>query len=306
MKKKKHMKMTMGERAFVATNNVLLVLIFAVTLYPMLYVISASVSNPTAVSSGKMVLFPIEPTLESYELIFKYKDVWIGYANTIFYTIAGTLLQLAFTLPAAYALSRKDMKGRSFIMGLFIVTMYFGGGLIPSYLNMNDLGLVNNRTGILLMGLVNTYNLIVARTFFSNTIPWELQEAAYLDGCNTFRVFRRIILPLSSPIIVVLALYYGVGHWNEYFNAMIYLKDRSLFPLQVFLKEILTQSQFSEDALMSGGYTAEQIAEMKAMGEMADRMKYAIIVVSSAPMLLIYPKLQKYFAKGIMIGSVKG
>lgn len=191
-------------------------------------------------------------------------------------------------------------------MVLFIITMYFSGGLIPGYLNMNDFGLINNRASIVVLGLVNTYNLIVARTFFANSIPWELQEAAYLDGCSTFQVFRKIVLPLSSPIIVVLTLYYGVAHWNEYFNAMIYLRDRDLFPLQIFLKEILTQSQLSADALMSGGYTAEEISMMEAMGEAADRMKYAIIVVSTAPMLLVYPRLQKYFAKGVMIGSVKG
>ena len=298
--------MTLGERIFVSTNTVLLAIVFLITLYPILYVISASISAPSAVASGRMILLPVDPSLESYRLVLKYKDIWIGYANTIFYTVIGTMLQLAVTLPAAYALSRKDMQGRGFLMVLFIITMYFSGGLIPGYLNMNDFGLINNRASIVVLGLVNTYNLIVARTFFANSIPWELQEAAYLDGCSTFQVFRKIVLPLSSPIIVVLTLYYGVAHWNEYFNAMIYLRDRNLFPLQIFLKEILTQSQLSADALMSGGYTAEEISMMEAMGEAADRMKYAIIVVSTAPMLLIYPRLQKYFAKGVMIGSVKG
>ena len=306
MSKKHRMKMTLGERIFVSTKTVLLAIVFLITLYPILYVISASISAPSAVASGRMILLPVDPSLESYRLVLKYKDIWIGYANTIFYTVIGTMLQLAVTLPAAYALSRKDMQGRGFLMVLFIITMYFSGGLIPGYLNMNDFGLINNRASIVVLGLVNTYNLIVARTFFANSIPWELQEAAYLDGCSTFQVFRKIVLPLSSPIIVVLTLYYGVAHWNEYFNAMIYLRDRNLFPLQIFLKEILTQSQLSADALMSGGYTAEEISMMEAMGEAADRMKYAIIVVSTAPMLLIYPRLQKYFAKGVMIGSVKG
>ena len=306
MSKKHRMKMTLGERIFVSTNTVLLAIVFLITLYPILYVISASISAPSAVASGRMILLPEDPSQESYRLVLKYKDIWIGYANTIFYTVIGTMLQLAVTLPAAYALSRKDMQGRGFLMVLFIITMYFSGGLIPGYLNMNDFGLINNRASIVVLGLVNTYNLIVARTFFANSIPWELQEAAYLDGCSTFQVFRKIVLPLSSPIIVVLTLYYGVAHWNEYFNAMIYLRDRNLFPLQIFLKEILTQSQLSADALMSGGYTAEEISMMEAMGEAADRMKYAIIVVSTAPMLLIYPRLQKYFAKGVMIGSVKG
>ena len=190
-------------------------------------------------------------------------------------------------------------------MTLFVITMYFSGGLIPTYLNMSGFGLVNTRWSLLLTGLVSTYNLIVARTFFANNIPLELQEAAYLDGCSTFKLFLKVVLPLSAPIIVVMTLYYGVSHWNQYFQAMIYLRDRKLYPLQVILKEILTQSQFSAEAL-SDGFSPTEMEEMQRLGEVADRMKYCIIVVSTAPMLAIYPWLQKYFAKGVMIGSVKG
>ncbi len=307
MKQKEHrMKISTGEKVFNAVNYIFLASIFVLTLYPLIYALSASFSDPAAVVSGKMVLWPIKPSLDGYKFIIKYKEIWTGYANTIFYTVVGTILNLLVTLPAAYALARKDMAGRGFIMTLFIITMYFSGGLIPTYLNMNSFGLVNTRGAILLGGLVSTYNLIVARTFFANSIPWELQEAAYLDGASTFKLFAKVILPLSSPIIVVLTLYYGIGHWNQYFNAMVYLRDRSMFPLQVILKEILTQSQLSAEALAEGSFTQTEIAEMQRMADTANRMKYCVIVVSAAPMLAIYPWLQKYFAKGAMIGSVKG
>ncbi len=304
--KKRRMKKTLGEKIFIATNCVLLTLVFVITLYPMIYVVSASFSDPVSVSSGKMILWPIAPTLEGYKAIFNYKDIWTGYANTIFYTVLGTLCNLAATLPCAYALSRKDLEGKGFVLAIFMFTMYFNGGLIPTYLNYNEFGMINTRAILLVSGLVSVYNLIVARTFFANTIPWELQEAAYLDGCSHFKVFTNIVLPLSAPIIVVLTLYYGITHWNQYFNAMIYLKNRDLFPLQVFLKEILTQSQLSAEAMLEGGFTPEEIAEYQAMGETADRMKYGIIVISSLPMMIVYPWLQKFFAKGTMIGSVKG
>lgn len=307
MKTKKHrMKMSAGEKCFIIFNYSFLAISFVVTLYPLLYVLSASFSDPNAVASGKMILWPIEPSLDGYEFVFKYKEIWLGYANTIFYTVVGTILNLLVTLPCAYALSRQDLGGRKVIMTLFIITMYFSGGMIPSYLNMNSFGLVNNRASLLFVGLVSTYNLIVARTFFANTIPWELQEAAYLDGASTMKVFMRLILPLSAPIIVVLALYYGIEHWNQYMNALIYLRNRELFPLQLFLKEILTQSQLSAEAMNQTGLTPEQIYEMEKMGETANRMKYCLIVISAAPMLAIYPWLQKYFAKGAMVGSVKG
>lgn len=304
--KKQRMKITTGEKCFIVFNCCFLTLSFVLTLYPLLYVLSASFSDPNAVTTGKMLLWPIDPSLEGYKVVFKYKEIWVGYANTIFYTVAGTILNLVFTLPCAYALSRKDLGGRKVIMTLFIITMYFGGGLIPNYLNMNSFGLVNNRAALLFVGLVSAYNLIVARTFFANTIPWELQEAARLDGASNMQVFTKVILPLSAPIIVVLTLYYGIAHWNEYMNALIYLRDRELFPLQIILKEILTQSQLSAESMNESGLTPQQIYEIEKMGETANRMKYCIIIISAAPMLAIYPWLQKYFAKGAMVGSVKG
>lgn len=305
-KKRHRMKRTIGENIFITVNGIFLTLFFVITLYPIIYVFSASFSDPVAVSSGKMVLFPVGFSLDGYDHVLKYKEIWSGYANTIFYTVVGTIINLVVTIPCAYALSRKDMQGRNVVMTLFLITMYFSGGLIPTYLNMSGFGLVNTRWALLLSGVISTYNMIVARTFFANNIPMELQEAAYLDGCSTFKLFLKVVLPLSAPIIVVMALYYGVGHWNQYFQAMIYLRDRDLYPLQVILKEILTQSQFSSSALSEGGFSPIEIEEMMRLSDMADRMKYCIIVVSTAPMMAIYPWLQKYFAKGVMVGSVKG
>ncbi len=304
--KKRRMKKTKGEHLFIGINGTLLALSFLITLYPIIYVVSASLSDPSAVSSGEMLLWPVRPTLDAYEFILKYKEIWTGYANTIFYTVLGTILNLVVTMPCAYALSRKDLHGRNAIMIVFMITMYIGGGLIPSYLNVNNMGLVNTRFYILISGLVSVYNMIVARTFFANTIPWELQEAAFLDGCSNFKLFLKIIIPLSAPITVVLALYYGVGHWNQYMTPLIYLKDRIKYPLQVILREILTMGNFSSEALSGGGYSAAELEALNSMANVANQMKFAIIVVATAPMLAIYPWLQKYFQKGVMIGSVKG
>ena len=307
MKKRGKMKMSFGDRVFVTAVNITLIVSFIILLYPITYVISASFSDPKAVSSGEMILLPVRASLDAYEYILNYKEIWIGYANTIFYTVVGTLLNLIATIPCAYALSRKDLSGRKYILTLFVITMYFSGGLIPSYLNLFELGMINTRWSLLLPGIVSAYNLIVARTFFSNSIPWELHEAAFLDGCSDIKLFSKVIIPLSAPIIVVMILYYGVGHWNAYFSAMIYIRDREMYPLQVFLKEILTMGQFAASAMQDGAsYTAEEMAVLVKQTETANMIKYAVIVVSTAPMMVVYPFVQKYFAKGVMIGAVKG
>lgn len=286
---------------------IILVILMIEFLYPLIFVISASFSDPQAVASGKMLLFPVNATLDGYRYILQYKDIWTGYLNTLFYTIVGTLFNLAATLPCAFALSRKDMKGRSLIMIIFMIPMYFGGGMIPGYLNIKSMGLLDTRWIVLINGLVSTYNIIVCRTYFQTSIPYELQEAARIDGCNDFGIFNRIVLPLSKPITVVMMLYYGVARWNSYFSEMLYLKDRNKFSLQLFLREILTNSTFAESAMTSGqSFSAEEMAALIKQADTANMIKYGVIVLSALPMLMIYPFLQKYFEKGIMIGSVKG
>lgn len=294
------------DRVFGVINSILLILFSVITLYPLLFVVSASVSDPVAVSAGKMILWPVGLTLRGYQYILQYAEIWTGYANTLFYTFVGTIINLAVTLTCAYGLSRRDVPGNGIVMTLFLITMYIGGGLIPNYMNLRMLGLINTRWVLLLPGAVSTYNLIVSRTFFSSTIPWELHEAAFLDGCSDFKLFTKVVLPLSAPIVVVMALYYGVGHWNSYFGAMIYIKDRALYPLQVFLREILSLSTFASAAMESGTLSAEEMAAMLQEAETANLVKYGVIVVSTLPMLILYPFLQKFFAKGVMIGAVKG
>lgn len=304
--KKKKKQISFNDRVFIATYSMILITSFLITLYPLIYVMSASVSNPKAVASGKMWLLPVGFSLEGYKYILEYKEIWIGYANTIFYTFMGTLLNLVFTIPCAYALSRKDMIGRNLIMGMLMVTMYIGGGMIPNYLNMDSFGLVNTRAVLLVIGLVSTHNLIISRTFMANTIPYELTESARIDGADDFCIFSKIILPLSKPIIVVMTLYYGVGHWNSYFPALIYLRDKHLYPLQMFLREILIESSLSSSMVTDGNLNPEELLAIMQQAETMNMIKYCVIIVSTLPMLIIYPRLQKFFAKGVMIGSVKG
>lgn len=285
----------------------LLFLLGVIMLYPLLFVISASFSDPKAVAGGEMLLLPVNPSLEGYKYLMQYEEIWTGYLNTIFYTVIGTILNLAATLPCAYAMSRKDLKGRKYLMIFFMITMYFSGGMIPGYLNIQSLGLLDTRSVILVNGLVSTFNLIVARTYFMTAIPWEIQEAAVIDGCNDFQVFGKIVFPLSKAITVVMVLYYGIGRWNSYFTEMIYLKDRAKYPLQLFLREILTKSTFAKTAMADGAsFSAEEMMALIKQADTANMLKYGVIVLSTLPMLIIYPFLQKYFEQGVMIGSVKG
>ena len=307
MKTKKLSKTKINNGIFNAVIYILLLLLAVIMLYPLIFVLSASFSDPKAVAGGEMLLLPVKPCLEGYRYLMQYKEIWVGYGNTIFYMIAGTLLNLAATLPCAYAMSRKDLKGRKYLMIYFMITMYFSGGMIPGYLNIKSLGLLDTRGVILINGLVSTFNLIVARTYFMTSIPWEIQEAAVIDGCNDFQIFGKIIFPLSKAITVVMTLYYGVGRWNSYFVEMIYLKDRNKFPLQLFLREILTKSTFAKTAMADGmSFSAEQMMALIKQADTANMIKYGVIVLSALPMLIIYPFLQKYFEQGVMIGSVKG
>ncbi len=298
-------KESRSDRIFLLLNYVYLAIALVCVLYPLIYIVSASISSPTYVSSGEMWLFPKGITFEGYQRVFENQSIWQGYANTILYTVVGTLVNLLVTIPAAYALSRSDFVGRGFFMAMFLVTMFFSGGLIPTYLLVKNLGLVNTMWALILPGAASVWNIIVARTFFQSTIPKELQEAAHIDGCTNLRLFWKIVIPLSAPIIAVMALFYGVGHWNSYFNALVYLNDESKYPLQMVLRQILVLQEMTGSGIGSAT-SGEAAMAMNARADSAALLKYAVIIVSTLPIIAIYPFLQRYFVQGVMIGSVKG
>ena len=262
---------------------------------------SASISSPASVTSGRMWLWPTDITLEGYKRILKNSEIWMGYANTIFYTVVNVAISLAVTLPAAYALTVKSLPGRKFIVFVFSVTMFFSGGMIPLYVVCRNLGLVNTLWAVILPSATSMWYIILTRTFFQSTIPHELEEASEIDGCSVFATFLRIVIPLSAPIIAVMALYFGVGRWNSYFGEMIFLRDRTKFPLQLFLREILIVATFNqENASNADAITmAEQL-------RIASIIKYATMIVATLPVIAAYPFIQRYFVKGVMIGSIKG
>lgn len=288
-----------SNQIFDIVNHLILFFLMMIVLYPLYFILIASFSSPDAVSRGEVLLFPKGFNGKGYLQIFKYKDIWTGYVNSLLYSVVGTAVNLIATIPAAFAFSRKELVGKKPLMLLFAFTMFFGGGLIPTYLLIRGLHMDNSMWALVLPGAVGVYNLIVARTFFQQSIPEELYEASVVDGCDFFRYFFRIVIPISKPIIAVMLLIYAVGHWNAYFNALIYLVDRSKFPLQVILREILIQQQS-----VTGGSTDMQALEQQR--QLAEMIKYGVIVVSSLPVLCIYPFIQKHFVKGMMIGAVKG
>jgi putative aldouronate transport system permease protein len=291
-----------GDKIVNFLNLFLLTVLFLVVLYPLIFIVSASFSDPQLVSSGKVFLLPKGINVEGYVRIFRDKEIMIGYRNTIFYTVAGTLVNLALTLPAAYALSKKDLVGRRVIMLFMALTMYFSGGMIPTYLLVKSLNLINTWIILLIGGAVSTYNLIIARTFFITGVPHELEEASIIDGCSQARTFLLIVLPVSKALIGVMALYYGIGHWNSFFSALIYITDRNKVPLQLVLREILIGEQMREEMLEEAMSDEMQLLRL----QLATLIKFGVIVVSSAPVMVAYPFLQKYFNKGIMLGSLKG
>lgn len=302
------MKRTRADVVFDTINYAIMVIVLIITIYPLYFTIIASFSDPTQVSLGNTTLWIKGFTIETYSSVFKNADIWIGYRNTIFYTAFGTLFNLFLTIPTAYVLSKKEIPGRSAISWYFLFTMYFGGGLVPSYLLVTGLHLDNTPLTIVILGGLSVYNMIVTRVYFQNSIPGELYEAAKIDGASDFRQFFTIALPLSAPIIAVMALYYGVGRWNDYFTALIYLNDNDKMPLQIVLRRILIQNQSlsasltTEQQLMNEE-TKEYLERMKRV---AEGMKYSLIWIASAPLLIAYPFVQKYFVKGVMIGSLKG
>ncbi len=281
----------------IATSS--LVIFLLLVLYPIIYIISASFSSGRAVSTGRVILWPIEPNIEGYKAIFKHKQILTGFKNTIFYTSVGTLINLVMTLFAAYPLSRNDLRFRKAYMFYFVFTMYFSGGLIPSYILMNQIKFINTVWAMIIPGAVSVYRIIVTQTFIRSNIPQELLDSSQIDGCSDAKYFFAIVLPLSKPIIAVMALYFAVGHWNAYFNAMIYLNDPKLQPLQLILRTIIVENYVN----LSDIHDAETIVALEGISNL---LKYSLIVVTSAPVIMIYPFIQKYFVKGAMVGSIKG
>ncbi len=292
-----------SDRAFDIINTILLVLVLLVCAYPLWFILIASVSNPDLVNTGKVWLWPKDVSFTGYRNLFGDPGIMRGYRNTLIYTFGGTLINLLVTLPAAYALSRKDFVGRKLFNILFLVTMFFSGGLIPTFFTVKSLGLYNNPWVMVILGATSMTNIIISRTFFQSNIPDELTEAARIDGCGNFRLFCQIVLPLSGAIVAVMALFFAVTHWNSYFVAMIYIRDQEWKPLQIVMREVLLQSQFNAEMLQQGGDTAGMLQEeLKA----AEQIRYALIVVASIPVMLLYPFIQKYFVKGVTVGAVKG
>lgn len=288
----------LGDKAFDVGIYIISGLIALLCLYPLYLVLINSFSDPFAVARGKVVLFPVGFSFDAYIEAFKNGDIMRGYANSLFYLVFGVTLNMTLTIPAAYALSKQNMKGRNFIMMMIVFTMYFSGGLIPHYLMIRGLGLINTRAVVLLEGAVVTTNLIIARTFFSSSVPKELEEAAEIDGCNGIQVFFKIVLPLSKAMLGVILLYYAVGRWNNYTSSLYYQpRAEELHSLQMVIKKMVLQMQAAANA-------ESEMAEYYA--NLFNQIKYSVIVIASLPLLVLYPFLQKYFEKGVMIGSVKG
>ncbi|NLC67351.1 MAG: carbohydrate ABC transporter permease [Clostridiaceae bacterium] len=295
----KFSKYSPGDKAYIICNYTLLTFLLLVTLYPLLNVLSCSFSSPRAIGAGRVFLFPVDISFAGYEELFRYKPIWVGYKNSIMYTVVGTIVNVVVTLMAAYPLSRKDFRGRNFFMFLFAFTMYFSGGMIPDYILIRNLGLFNSFWVMIIPVAMSVYNVIITRTYFQNNIPDSFLEAAKIDGCDDIRFLINVAIPISAPIIAVNFLFYGVGHWNSFFNAMLYLTDTRLKPLQVVLRDILIESRISQDFNFDSKY-----AEVKQ--SIAELLKYTTIVVSTVPVLCAYPFAQKYFIKGIMLGGIKG
>ncbi|PWW36213.1 MULTISPECIES: carbohydrate ABC transporter permease [Paenibacillus] len=296
--KRKHtIRESFGDRVFMTVTYIILTVVLIAVLYPLIYILSSSLSSPAAVSSGKVWLWPVDITLAGYKAVLQNDQVITGYANSLFYTACGTLISVALTIMIAYPLSKKTFVGRSPLMMFITFTMLFSGGLIPTYLVVKSMGLIDTRWALLIPNAIWVWQVIIARTFFQNSIPEELSEAADIDGCSDIRFIFSVILPLAKPIVAVLSLMYAVGQWNAYFDALIYLKSQSLYPLQLILRSIL---------ILNNGTGNIDAGEMVKMQQMAELMKFSLIVMASLPVLVIYPFVQRYFVQGMLIGSVKG
>lgn len=288
-----------SDRMFDLVNYFILGIVFLIVLYPLWFVLIASVSNPALANSGQVILWPKGFTIEGYKKILQDDAILIGYWNSIRYTVLGVIVSVATTIPAAYALARRGLPGRKFFMTMIVITMFFNGGMIPTYLLVNDLKIYDTIWAMVLPLAIVPFNLIIARTFFETSIPDELVEAAKIDGCNEFATFGKIVLPLSKSLIAIMVLFYGVAQWNSYFNALIYLRNKLLKPLTLVLRNLLILNQVSADML-------GDVVQAAAKQEAAMLIQYGAIVVAALPLLILYPFLQKYFVKGALIGAVKG
>ncbi len=287
------------DRIFYRVIYTIVGIICLMMLYPLTYILSSSFSSATAVSTGKVVLWPVDFSLDGYKAVFENPNVWVGYRNTLFYTVFGTLINVGMTLIAAYPLARRKLPYKGFLMFLFTFTMIFNGGMMPNFILMRDLNILNKVWVMLLPGAISAYNMIITRTFILNSIPEEMLEASQIDGCNDFQYFLKMVLPLSKAVIAVITLYYAVGHWNAYFDAFLYLNKKELFPLQLFLREILIMNSIDPGQISD----PELLAAKQGL---ANLLKYSLIVVATVPILCLYPFVQKYFIQGVMIGSIKG
>jgi putative aldouronate transport system permease protein len=290
-------KETKGDKLFLFCIYFILFLVLIIVLYPLIYVLSSSFSSPAAVTSGRVFLWPVDFSLRGYEKLLRTPDIMSGYVNSLFYTAAGTAISVILTVMIAYPLSRKSFFGRNIIMMLLTFTLLFTGGLIPTYLVVKEMGLINTRWALLIPNAIWVWQVIIARTFFQTSIPDELIDSSEIDGCSDIRFLSSVVIPLSKPIIAVLVLFYAVGQWNSYFDALIYLKQTKLFPLQLILRSIIINNN------SSGVSDALKFVEKQQLSEL---LKYSLIVAASLPVLVLYPFVQRYFVQGLLIGSVKG
>jgi multiple sugar transport system permease protein/putative aldouronate transport system permease protein len=303
---RRSIRLSRGDRVYSAVNHLFLAFALLIVLYPLVYIISSSFSDAQEVLTGRVWLLPINPNLDGYKAVFEYKDVWLGYGNSIFYTVFGTIYNVAMTMIVAYPLARKDFIGRGPIMFLFTFTMFFHGGLIPTYLLIKSLGMIDTRAVLIVPGAIIVWYLIITRTYLQSTIPGELYEAARVDGATNSRMLWSVVLPLSGPIIAVITLFYAVNHWNQFFNALVYIRRQELRPLQIILREILVlNSPGVIDQLMASA-SPEQVEALQARMYLQGLIQFALIVVATAPILAVYPFVQKYFVRGVMIGALKG
>ena len=302
------MKKSRADRVFDVVNVALMIAVLFLMLYPIYFTVIASFSEPSYVATGKVTFWVRGFTLDAYRNVFENDKVWTGYGNTLFYTVAGTLLNLALTIPAAYVLSKKHLRGRTLFSWYFAFTMYFSGGLIPSFLVVRDLGLLNSRMTLVVLNGLSVYNMIVTRVYYQTSIPGELYEAAEIDGCGEFGQFFRVALPLSAPIVAVMARFYAVARWNDYFTGLVYISDSKMYPLQLVLRNILIENRTAINQLQATGahINDQEMLYLSRQAYLAEAMKYALIFIASLPLLVAYPFVQKHFVKGVMIGAVKG